>query len=382
MREPMSTTSNVLIVGASTRAAAFSAARAGLRPRCLDQYADADLAALGPSTRFDPRKDEHRVDQMARAHDCPSWFYTGPLENHPGLIERLEPVARLLGNGPDAVRAVRDPWLVAASLARNGLAGPSSALASERPLAHGRWLRKPLASAGGRSIDWADESRDHADASFYYQEFAEGPTLSAQYVAAAGRARLLGVVRQFPGVPGVPFLYRGGIGPWTVPAATTARLRRLGEVLAAEFPLVGLFGVDFILKDDAPWPIEVNPRYTASIEVIELATGRALLRDHALACTDGRLPEGPLPAASRIVGKRILYATRRLVTPPIAVPDWSADDPFAISSIADVPWPGTTIDVLEPIMTVFATATTAETCAARLDRIEAEWMERLGQADE
>ncbi len=58
--------------GEPSRAAAFSAARAGLRPRCLDQYADADLAALRPSTRFDPRKDERRVDWMAMAHGCAS----------------------------------------------------------------------------------------------------------------------------------------------------------------------------------------------------------------------------------------------------------------------------------------------------------------------
>ncbi|MDR3619203.1 MAG: ATP-grasp domain-containing protein [Paludisphaera borealis] len=377
----MPTTADVLIVGASTRAAAFSAARAGLRPRCLDQYADADLADLFPTSRFDPLEDDARLDQMAAAHDCPAWFYTGPLENHPGLIERLKPVGRLLGNGPETLRAIRDPWRVAAALARNGLAGPSLARVSERPPAPGRWLLKPLASAGGRSIFRAEESAPRADASFYYQEFVDGPTLSALYVAAAGRARLLGVVRQFQGAPGAPFLYRGGIGPWSVSDATTARLRRLGTALASDFPLVGLFGVDFILNDDEPWPIEVNPRYTASVEILELAMGRALLRDHVLACSEGRLPEALGPSASRIVGKRILYARQRLVAPPIAVPGRSVDL-FAVPSIADVPWPGTTIDTLEPIMTVFATATTAETCAERLDQIEAEWMERLERAGE
>ena len=114
----MSTTSQVLIIGASTRAAAFSAARAGLLPRCLDQYADADLAAVAPSTRFDPRKDEACLDPMARAHDCASWLYTGPFENHPALIERLAPVGRRLGNDAETLRAIRDPcawpsrWLV------------------------------------------------------------------------------------------------------------------------------------------------------------------------------------------------------------------------------------------------------------------------------
>ena len=42
----MNTSETVLIIGASTRAAAFSALRAGLTPRCLDYFADRDLAAI------------------------------------------------------------------------------------------------------------------------------------------------------------------------------------------------------------------------------------------------------------------------------------------------------------------------------------------------
>ena len=43
------------------------------------------------------------------------------------------------------------------------------------------------------------------------------------------------------------------------------------------FGLAGWFGVDFILRDGIPWPVEINPRYTASVEIHELASGRSLL---------------------------------------------------------------------------------------------------------
>jgi predicted ATP-grasp superfamily ATP-dependent carboligase len=379
---PAPSTPNLLIIGASTRAAAFSAARAGLRPRCLDQYADADLAALCPSMRFDPSSDGDRPRAIEGLVDGSPWLYTGPFENHPGLIEGLEKTGRLWGNGAETVRAVRDPWVLASTLARHGLEVPGPALLSNGPPPRGRWLVKPLASAGGRSIVRADEADVRIDSALYYQEFVEGPSFSALYVGAGGHARLLGVVRQFPGIPGAPFLYRGGVGPWPVPAAAIGRLRKLGEVLAAEFALVGLFGVDFILNDERPWPVEVNPRYTASVELLELATGRALLHDHVEACSDGRLGDDSDLAASRIVGKRILYASRRIVTPPIAVPARSADDPFAVPSIADVPWPGTVIKALEPLLTVFAAAETAKLCASRLDQLESDWMCRLEAAEE
>ena len=43
----------ILIVGASARAAAFSALRAGLAPICIDQYADSDLAAATETRQVD-----------------------------------------------------------------------------------------------------------------------------------------------------------------------------------------------------------------------------------------------------------------------------------------------------------------------------------------
>lgn len=375
----MSTTQNILILGASTRAAAHSAARAGFRARCLDQFADADLAALCPTVRFDPLDLEALCRSFEAVSDGSDWIYTGPLENHPVLIERLQARRRLLGNGPATLRLIRDPWNLAAALARNGLPAPALRPPSAERPTRGRWLAKPTASAGGRSIHRADASFIGIDDPFYYQEFVEGPTFSASYVGAAEHARLLGVVRQFPGASGSPFLYRGGIGPWPVAATTEARLEKLGDVLAAEFALVGLFGVDFVLSEEQPWTVEVNPRYTASVEVLELATRRELLRDHIRACLECRLPEPDQSLSTRVVGKRILYSTRRLVTPAIDPPDWRAEDPFAVPSIADVPWPGTRIEPLEPIMTVLVAASSVEECSLRLDRLEDEWTKRLEQ---
>ncbi len=92
------------------------------------------------------------------------------------------------------------------------------------------------------------------------------------------------MTRQLPGMPGSPFAYRGNIGPSLVPAPLMSRLRQLGNVLISAFRLVGLFGVDYIQHDDEPWLVEINPRYTASAEVFELATHRTLLTEHLRAC--------------------------------------------------------------------------------------------------
>lgn len=358
---------HILIVGASTRAAAFSALRAGLRPRCLDQFADADLAARCPVARFDP---DGPFDPPA----CDAWLYTGSMEARPEVVERLARIAPLLGNGPDVLRRARDPWAVADALAAEGLPAPRLRRISGGVPSAGRWLAKSAATAGGLGVRWAHEAGVIPPT--HLQEFVEGPTFSALFVAAGGDSRLVGVARQFPGVPGAPFLYRGGVAPWPVPDATLAEVRRVGATLARRFALVGLFGVDFVLADGRPWVVEVNPRYTASVELFEHASRRSLMREHVRACVDREVGEG-MGRDVEVVGKRVIYARRRLTFPEVAPPPPPEDDLLA-PDFADVPHPGAIIEAGEPVLTVFARAGSPEGCIERLDRAEAAWVERLG----
>ncbi len=98
-----------------------------------------------------------------------------------------------------------------------------------------------------------------------------------------------------------------------------SRLESIGNALAMAFGLAGWFGVDFVLRDGIPWPVEVNPRYTASLEIFEIASGQSLLPDHRDACAATPSPGRPLAAATlpagRVIAKWILHAPRRLVAP-------------------------------------------------------------------
>ncbi|WP_337176769.1 ATP-grasp domain-containing protein [Paludisphaera sp.] len=366
---PTPPVATVLIVGASTRAAASSAARAGLSPRCLDLFADADLVALAPVDRFDPDRDADGLERLAAASPCDAWLYTGSMEARPDLVERLSRVAPLLGSSADVLRRIRDPWAIAEALRAEGLATPR--LAATAPAA-GRWLAKSTATAGGLGARWADAPGEVPPT--HFQEFIDGPTFSALFVAADGRSRLVGVARQFPGVPGATFLYRGGVAPWPVAASAEDELRRIGATLARRFEPVGLFGVDFVLADGRPWVLEVNPRYTASSELFEYASGRSLMRDHIRACLDREIGE-EADVGGDCVGKQILYARSRLTFPAIAPPPFAGH--FREPPFADVPRPGTVIEPGEPILTVFARGRSPEGCLAELDRREAAWGEML-----
>src|SRR5262249_24093191 len=78
----------LLLIGASVRAAAFSPLRAGLKPWCIDLFADADLQAHVPARRIETGYPHAFVELVERAPPGP-WMFTGGLENWPTVVEHI-----------------------------------------------------------------------------------------------------------------------------------------------------------------------------------------------------------------------------------------------------------------------------------------------------
>jgi uncharacterized protein len=247
-----------------------------------------------------------------------------------------------------------------------GLPAPE-ARAAEAELPGGvRWLRKPLAGAAGHGIGFAERRRRRPNSrrppAHYYQRFIPGPSMSAVYVRARGQVRLVGVTEQLIGerwLNAPPFRYAGNVGPLAVADDLRNDLARIGRVLGDGCDLVGLFGVDFIQHAGRPWVVEVNPRYPASVEVLELATGIRAISLHRSAFDAGGLPGSCGPSEFPVVGKAILYAPSRLVVPS-----------FDPRYLADVPAPGEVVEAGWPVLTVLAGAGTRDECRTVLrDRV-------------
>ncbi len=376
----------MLILGVSARAAAFSALRCGLRPYCADHFADRDLAAVCPVERVEFARGPVGFADVAESLPPSPWFYTGGLENHPDLVERISRRHRLWGVGADELRRVRDPFAVAEALSAAGIPVPEVRDDPGGLPRDGSWLVKPMASGGGIGIEPLVGQEIADPRSKYYQRKIEGISFSALFIGSRDRARLVGVARQWVGdVPGRPFAYRGGIVPGRLGPAPAARLAELGDRLASAFGLVGWFGVDYVLRQGIPWPVEVNPRYTASVELHEMAAGRALLPAHRAACEDlsgtASEPQGPRKRRSRAAAKWIVYAPHRLVVPEIAMETPVIDGPDAVTTVGDIPAPGAGIEAGEPVMTLLARDSDSGSCRARLTRLRRSWSMRLGFDD-
>ena len=75
----------------------------------------------------------------------------------------------------------------------------------------------------------------------------------------------------------------------TTPGCST-RPFRLASRLARELALVGVNCIDFVARDGVPIPVEVNPRWSSSMELVERAHGVSIFGVHAAACTTAQLP--------------------------------------------------------------------------------------------
>ncbi len=398
---PFHTPPSLAIVGASTRSAAASALRAGFQPIAADLFADADLRRIAITTRISPYP-EGFVDWL-RAVEPPAWMYTGALENHPELVDQMAWIAPLWGNPGDVLARVRSPWELSKALAAAGLLFPEIRATPEGLPLDGSWLAKTYHGASGSGVRvWGEEqgagSREQTDSlpapssqpPACYQRRVAGTPCAAVYVAAGGAATLLGVTRQLVGeawLGATAFSTPARSAPGPLP--TTRKPRSCGSAMCwpSNSNLIGLFGVDFILAGEEVWTLEVNPRYTASVEIVERFSGASAIAAHAAACgaelstqragassppigarpsaTDGA--RAPARVKSHACGKATLFARCDLV-----ISDQFCE--HALSAALRTPWPtladvspaGTPIDAGRPILTVFAEADSAEVVENRL----------------
>jgi predicted ATP-grasp superfamily ATP-dependent carboligase len=412
----------VLITGISTRAIAESAVRSGYQVVALDAFGDLDLQAL--SECYSLRRDFHApfsavalfVASRRLAFDAVA--YTSNLENHPAVVRRFARRHRVLGNPAEVLTRVRHWPALFAVLAQagfrvpetiydgdggirdrgirksGGFRAPETIYDGDSPLADPArvWLRKPIRSGGGHSITfWRGAMSADPGAGlipplgggFMLQEYVPGAACSASFVANGRECVVVGLTEQLIGQPEFGargFRYCGNLLPLDAahdPVAGRAvldQVQRIAALVTREFGLVGVTGFDFVLyKSPHPQPlsqgereeevclIEVNPRYSASMELIERAYGLPVFDLHVRAVLHGELPEFDL--AARLAdgpfhGKAILYAERDAVAPDTR--SWLE------RGIRDVPFPGESLVQGGPICTVLACEPTRDACFARL----------------
>ncbi|MGM0386483.1 MAG: ATP-grasp domain-containing protein, partial [Actinomycetota bacterium] len=317
--------------------------------------------------------------KASRRLDVEAVAYTSNLENHAEIVQDLAQGRILLGNEPSTLRQVRDWRTLRAFCRQADIPFPATLLPGEEGAADpsGRWLRKPIRSGGGGGIRPWDG--DPLDDDHLLQATVHGRPASAAFAADGERSVVLGLTEQLIGreeLGARGYAWCGNILPLALGSDDEARavlheVERTTRQLTRRYGLRGVNGIDLVVADGPtgrprPTLVEVNPRYTASMELVERAYGLSAFHAHVRAC------EGELPAFSlderldeeRFYGKGIVYAEEDVV-----VPNTSA---WRRQGRRDVPFSGERISAGHPICTVIAEGETREEC----------WQSVLAKADD
>ena len=205
-------------------------------------------------------------------------------------------------------------------------------------------------------MTWAGEP---VEKTHVLQAYLDGRPVSIAFAADGQKGVIIGLTEQLIGskeLGGKEFMWCGNILPLKIDplekAAFIETLEKIVDRLTQGFGLRGVNGLDFVVMDGPdgmprPFLVEVNPRYTASMELLERGYGLNVFSIH-MEAMGGRLPDFSLAEhlTGGYLGKGIVFARKTLMMPETA--GWTE------CGRRDIPFPGDRIEAGRPVCTVLA----------------------------
>lgn len=317
----------------------------------IDLFADRDSQTCSNVHKVGGFED---VPALTKTIDYDHCILTGGIENHSAVIRQLADT-RIRGCGVECLATLADSYGIIRHWESHEIAVPETRfeLNSDQAGTSG-WLVKRRWSCGGNSIvalpaqavgDTGNQE-DH-----FIQKFVPGGCYSAIVFYEESRFEVLGVSRQLTGQLELThnrFAYCGSLGPLPLSPEIELQLATIAQSLVSVQPR-GFVGIDFVLDNGTVWPLEVNPRITASmpmhlkgsgVDLIESQIAGRLIRD--------RECDIAVPVC---YGKAILFnldEAELKITGEFS--DWAMGES---EWLGDIPFAGTSILPQSPILTTF-----------------------------
>ncbi|MEO1615205.1 MAG: ATP-grasp domain-containing protein [Planctomycetota bacterium] len=374
-------TATVLVIAASGRAAAESLRRAGEAPRTVDLFGDRETRAASVAweslTSFRDRLCRDAACQASAPDSTASsdsrdrslpYVLGGGLLGDPSW---LTPLVSRNGLPPSELRTLKDPSFLKQLACDAQVDFPETFTSDEATSAgldtrletHRDWLIKPRFGTGGIGIrrlnpQTAPLKRFQPDE--LLQRSVGGKSIGVSFVGDGSSAVLLGMCRLLRRRPARgQFVFAGAIGPLDCSPDLRQKLQGLGETLVQTTSICGPFNIDVqVGPRNEVTLLEVNPRYSASMELIELhwqrRRGQPCSVFDSLRRWQERTLGGSDPRPQAFV-KRILYATDgRQLTPDEFDQYARRSDLPAGAWFTDTPATETSVQAGEPMATLIA----------------------------
>jgi hypothetical protein len=342
----------VLVAGFATRHIAQSAHAAGYEVYAVDHFCDQDLGFYAQEAMvFDELGDlEGAVAEMCERHR-PDLIV--PASGAEALATR-----DLCGTPPKKVERFLDKLSTHQFFEETGIPTPGLLSPGKYPA-----MLKPRKGSGGwrnaivhNDPEFSKWMEKYGDLPSISEEVVHGVPSSVCCLATGSSAIAVAVNRQIlRGTGDAAFGFSGSVTPFQGDAAPL--MIRYAEHIAAESGCTGTIGIDFVAGDRIH-AIEVNPRFQATLDTIEIATGRNLFSAHVEACR-GNLPAGR-PVCRQAAARTILFAGRDMIVGPNLI----RFSPL----IADIPWPETYFEEGQAVISVYGWGTGYAEAMAMLDK--------------
>jgi len=230
---------------------------------------------------------------------------------------------KILGNAPELTKEVSNKAWLSSRLDDLGVLHPltytgreiveDEKKAKQAKHLHYPVVAKPAYGGGGTANFFCLNEKELIRCAkclpeFLFQEYIKGKHASVSLISSKREAISVSVNEQLIGLDSLdasgPFVYCGNVSPFVT--KFSERLCEIAAELANELGLIGTSGVDFVVTDDGPFVIEVNPRFQGSLDTVELSTGLNLVDTHVKAVRGDLLMERM--EAKRYAAKAIAFA--------------------------------------------------------------------------
>jgi len=343
----------VLVAGFATRHVVQSAYRAGYEVYAVDHFCDQDLCWYTKDRATFEELDEipAAIETIASNHPIDMFVVTSGAED-------LKTPLPLFGTPGDQVARHLDKLAIQHFFEEHNIPVPRLAAEGEYPC-----LIKPRRGAGGwrnQIISSKDERREWKESwpgvPYLCQQVVDGQPCSVSCIGDGSRARAIATNEQLLRSEGErAFGFAGSITPF--PHETTEAMVHYAEQAVSFSGCRGSVGVDFIAGQN-PWAIEINPRFQATLDTVEMATGCNLFSLHIDACR-GTIPDA-MPKPLRFAARRILFAERDLTI--------RDDLKHLAPRISDIPWMGSEFEEGAAVMSVYGWGKTRAGALDMLDK--------------
>lgn len=329
----------MVLVGGSVRAATESARRAGLAPIAIDAFGDRETRQA--AEHWMPLK-QNPPSELADLCRLPIRVAGGLAEPYPWLMGLC---SRQPGSNGRLLEQVDDPEFLSRMADHSGTRFPPTRTSGVGPAG---WLLKRRSSSGGLGVRRINADQPIPE-NHFAQAWAKGALCGASFDCDGTNGRLVAVCRLLTKrIGNRPFVFAGAVGPIQVPLSVAVTLKRLGDAVVQATQIVGPLNIDVTISPDRVSLLEINPRYSASMEIVELDLMDQF--DHPVSFYDSdSIPrETPKDSGPRWI-KRVLFASEAIDLVPEQLDTIDLPAGFVWK---DVPHQRVTVEPGHPIATL------------------------------